>query len=167
MANAGGFLADVNDHWLKPRLLRVVVGERLPQPGGDVPPEELASILEAVRMHGLLTESLPDSPDPKLTEAWRAAVDVWVERVGELVETDSVCCPLLPTLLIWAEICSPFQRIWPTVQQISLEMLFYREKTLRFFEQNILQCLKKGFLVAGRNFVRKSGSECYMYEIEV
>ncbi|CAN6231417.1 unnamed protein product [Urochloa humidicola] len=93
MAGAsGGFLAGVNDPWLKPRLLRAVVAERLPQPGGaELPPVELASILDAVRTHGLLTEALPDRApaDPKLAEAWRAAVDSWVERVVALVESDS------------------------------------------------------------------------------
>ncbi|KAE8782287.1 proline-, glutamic acid- and leucine-rich protein 1 [Hordeum vulgare] len=89
MAGAVGFLADVNDSWLKPRLLRVVVGERMPQPGSTVQPEELASIVEAVRTHGLLSEVLQDPSDQKLAEAWRATVDAWVERVGELVESDS------------------------------------------------------------------------------
>uniref|UniRef100_A0A0D9WER0 Pre-rRNA-processing protein RIX1 N-terminal domain-containing protein n=1 Tax=Leersia perrieri TaxID=77586 RepID=A0A0D9WER0_9ORYZ len=88
MSGAGGFLADVNDPWLKPRLLRAVVGERLPKPGVDIPPAELASVLGAVRAHGLLTERLPVLHDPKLAEAWRAAVDAWVERVGELMESD-------------------------------------------------------------------------------
>ena len=94
MAGAsGGFLAGVNDPWLKPRLLRALVAERLPQPGGtELPPVELASVLGAVRTHGLLTEGLPDRApeDPKLAEAWRAAVDSWVERVVALVESDSV-----------------------------------------------------------------------------
>ncbi|CAL5058598.1 unnamed protein product [Urochloa decumbens] len=93
MAGAsGGFLAGVNDPWLKPRLLRAVVAERLPQPGGaELPPVELASVLDAVRRHGLLTEALPDRApvDPKLAEAWRAAVDSWVERAVALVESDS------------------------------------------------------------------------------
>ncbi|CAN6244092.1 unnamed protein product [Urochloa humidicola] len=93
MAGAsGGFLAGVNDPWLKPRLLRALLAERLPQPGGaDLPPVELASVLHAVRTHGLLTEALPERApaDPKLAEAWRAAVDSWVERVVALVESDS------------------------------------------------------------------------------
>ncbi|XP_047091379.1 proline-, glutamic acid- and leucine-rich protein 1 isoform X4 [Lolium rigidum] len=89
MAGAVGFLADLNDQWLKPRLLRVVVGEQLPQPGSTVPPSELASILDAVRTHGLLTEAIQGPPDRKLAEAWRAAVDAWVQRVGELLQSDS------------------------------------------------------------------------------
>uniref|UniRef100_A0A0D3G5L6 Pre-rRNA-processing protein RIX1 N-terminal domain-containing protein n=1 Tax=Oryza barthii TaxID=65489 RepID=A0A0D3G5L6_9ORYZ len=84
----GGFLADANDPWLKPRLLRAVVGERLPRPGTDLPPAELASILDAVRTHGLLTERQPGPHDPKLAEAWRAAVDAWVERIGELMQSN-------------------------------------------------------------------------------
>jgi hypothetical protein len=91
MAGAVGFLADLNDQWLKPRLLRVVVSEQLPQPGSTVPPSELASILDAVRTHGLLTEAVQGPPDRKLAEAWRAAVDAWIQRVGELLQSDSVC----------------------------------------------------------------------------
>ncbi|KAJ1283929.1 hypothetical protein BS78_03G164900 [Paspalum vaginatum] len=93
MAGAtAGVLADFNDPWLKPRLLRTVVAERLQQPGGgELPPAEVASVLEAVRTHNLLTEDLPDRglADPKLAEAWRAAVDAWVERVVALVESNS------------------------------------------------------------------------------
>ncbi|CAD6248182.1 unnamed protein product [Miscanthus lutarioriparius] len=95
VSGGGGFLGDVNDPWLKPRLLRALVTERLPQPGGaaaELSPTEVASILEAVRTHGLLTEDLParGAPaSPKLAEAWRAAVDAWVERVVALVESDS------------------------------------------------------------------------------
>ncbi|KAG8085081.1 hypothetical protein GUJ93_ZPchr0010g8206 [Zizania palustris] len=73
----------------KPQLLRAVVGERLPKPGSDLPPAELASILEAVRTHGLLDERLPGKPNPKLAEAWRTAVDAWVERIGELMQSES------------------------------------------------------------------------------
>ncbi|KAL5231909.1 hypothetical protein ABZP36_030685 [Zizania latifolia] len=73
----------------KPQLLRAVVGERLPKPGSDLPPAELASILEAVRTHGLLDERLPGTPNPKLAEAWRTAVDAWVERIGELMQSES------------------------------------------------------------------------------
>ncbi|TKW38731.1 hypothetical protein SEVIR_1G135200v4 [Setaria viridis] len=104
MAGAsGGFLAGVNDPLLKPRLLRAVVAERLPQPGGaELPPVELASVLDAVRTHGLLTEALPDRApaDPKLAEAWRAAVDSWVERVVALVESDSAYSSWLGTCFL-------------------------------------------------------------------
>lgn len=93
-SGGGGFLGDVNDPWLKPRLLRAVVTGRLPQPGAaaELSPTEVASILEVVRTHGLLTEDLPGRGalvNPKLAEAWRAAVDAWVERVVALVESDS------------------------------------------------------------------------------
>lgn len=93
-SGGGGFLGDVNDPWLKPRLLRAVVTGRLPQTGAaaELSPTEVASILEVVRTHGLLTEDLPGRGalvNPKLAEAWRAAVDAWVERVVALVESDS------------------------------------------------------------------------------
>jgi len=123
VSGGGGFLGDVNDPWLKPRLLRALVTERLPQPGGaaaELSPTEVASILEAVRTHGLLTEDLParGAPaNPKLTEAWRAAVDAWVERVVALVESDSVwwwfcVIPPLPSVLI-NEICLFFHGYMP------------------------------------------------------
>uniref|UniRef100_J3M5P5 Pre-rRNA-processing protein RIX1 N-terminal domain-containing protein n=1 Tax=Oryza brachyantha TaxID=4533 RepID=J3M5P5_ORYBR len=90
MAGAGGFLAGVNDPWLKLRLGGGGGGRR-PKPGGALPPAELATVLDAVRTHGLLTERLPGTHDPKLAEAWRAAVDAWVERIGELVQSDMPC----------------------------------------------------------------------------
>ncbi|GJN14082.1 hypothetical protein PR202_gb00862 [Eleusine coracana subsp. coracana] len=85
-----------------PRLLKALVAERLPQPGGsELPPAEVASILNAVRTHGLLSESLPGHPpDPKLADAWRAAVNAWVERLGALVESDSVYCRWLGTCFL-------------------------------------------------------------------
>ncbi|KAL6640323.1 hypothetical protein ACP70R_022172 [Stipagrostis hirtigluma subsp. patula] len=101
MAASGGFLAGVKDPWLKVRLLRAVVTERLPQPGAELPQAEVASVLEAVRTHGLLVESLPSgSSDPKLAEAWRAAVDAWVERVVELVDSDWTYSCWLGTLFL-------------------------------------------------------------------
>ncbi|XBI72354.1 hypothetical protein VPH35_066327 [Triticum aestivum] len=130
MAGAVGFLADVNDHWLKPRLLRVVVGERMPQPGSTVPPEELAFILEAVRSHGLLTEVLQDPSDQKLAEAWRATVDAWVERVGELVESGSPYSCWLGTCLLGV-----------TFQECSSER--FAESYSDWFEK-ILRNLQKG-----------------------
>jgi hypothetical protein len=101
MAGTGGFLVHLNDPWLKPRLLKALVAERLPQPGGaELPPAEVESVLHAVRTHGLLAESLPGHPpDSKLAEAWRAAVDAWVERLGALVEGNSVCSVLIYMLL--------------------------------------------------------------------
>ncbi|TVU32378.1 hypothetical protein EJB05_24107 [Eragrostis curvula] len=102
MAGASGFLANFNDPWLKPRLLKALVAERLPQPGGaEVRPAEVASVLEAVRTHGLLTENLPGHPlEPKLAEAWRAAMDAWVERLGALVESDSAYSRWLGTCFL-------------------------------------------------------------------
>ncbi|KAK3156687.1 hypothetical protein QOZ80_2AG0110520 [Eleusine coracana subsp. coracana] len=102
MAGPGGFLVDLNDPWLKPRLLKALVAERLPQPGGsELPPAEVASVLNAVRTHGLLSERLPGHPpDPKLAEAWRAAVNAWVERLGAFVESESGYCRWLGTCFL-------------------------------------------------------------------
>ncbi|XP_062196734.1 uncharacterized protein LOC133899707 [Phragmites australis] len=85
MAGADSFLSDVNDPWLKPRLLRAVVAEQLPQLGGaELPPTEVASVLEVVRTHDLLTRASrtlsslrrgvpPSTPGSSgSTRSWRA-----------------------------------------------------------------------------------------------
>uniref|UniRef100_A0A1D1ZJE1 Proline-, glutamic acid-and leucine-rich protein 1 n=1 Tax=Anthurium amnicola TaxID=1678845 RepID=A0A1D1ZJE1_9ARAE len=87
------FLEDANDAWLKPRLLRSLVRDRLPDEGRPIPgPSQLSSILSLLRVHGLLSESLPPGAAApadanKLAGAWRAAVDAWVERCLALVSS--------------------------------------------------------------------------------
>ncbi|KAL6877598.1 hypothetical protein ACP4OV_012813 [Aristida adscensionis] len=135
-AAAGGFLADVHDPWLKVRLLRSVVAERLPQPGAELPPAEVASVVEAVRTHGLLTEALPSGPpDPKLAEAWRAAVDSWVKRIVDLAGSDLTYSCWLGTLFLgltfnecgnerFAEAYSNwFEKIFSSLQEPSIAQL--------------------------------------------
>ncbi|MQM03494.1 hypothetical protein Taro_036277 [Colocasia esculenta] len=81
------FLEDANDPMLKPRLLRSLVRDRLPDEKRSLQnPSQLSSVLSLVRVHDLLSESLPqktpagEAPGPdKLARAWGAAVDAWVE----------------------------------------------------------------------------------------
>ncbi|KAJ8477452.1 hypothetical protein OPV22_021179 [Ensete ventricosum] len=82
------YLEDMNDSRLKPRLLRSLVRDRLPEESGPAPsPSELSSILASIKTHSLLSEHVPDPSDAKLIEAWRTAVDAWIERVLSLTSS--------------------------------------------------------------------------------
>ncbi|KAG1366435.1 proline-, glutamic acid- and leucine-rich protein 1 [Cocos nucifera] len=83
------FLEGMNDYRLRPRMLRSLVRDRLPDEKRPFPsPAELSSILAYVKTHGLLSERLADSSDGKLIEAWKSAVDAWVDRVLFLVSSN-------------------------------------------------------------------------------
>ncbi|GJN14295.1 hypothetical protein PR202_gb01099 [Eleusine coracana subsp. coracana] len=146
MPGVGGFLVDLNDPWLKPRLLKALVAERLPQPGGaELPPAEVASVLDAVRTHGLLAETLSGHPpDPKLTEAWRAAVDAWVERLGALVESDSGLSNLQ---LITAISCTSMSDLFVRLRQCSQTYFAWKARII-LIAQNIIKPTNKIALVA-------------------
>nr|XP_009403178.1 PREDICTED: proline-, glutamic acid- and leucine-rich protein 1 [Musa acuminata subsp. malaccensis]XP_018683559.1 PREDICTED: proline-, glutamic acid- and leucine-rich protein 1 [Musa acuminata subsp. malaccensis] len=82
------YLEGMNDPRLKPRLLRSLVRDRLPEESGPAPsPSELSSILASIKTHSLLSEHVPDLSDAKLIEAWRTAVDAWIERVLSLASS--------------------------------------------------------------------------------
>lgn len=90
------YLEGMNDPRLKPRLLRSLVRDRLPEESGPAPsPSELSSILASIKTHSLLSEHVPDLSDAKLIEAWRTAVDAWIERVLSLASSKMVWVPLL------------------------------------------------------------------------
>ncbi|RRT73005.1 hypothetical protein B296_00029973 [Ensete ventricosum] len=90
------YLEDMNDPRLKPRLLRSLVRDRLPEESGPAPsPSELSSILASIKTHSLLSEHVPDPSDTKLIEAWRTAVDAWIERVLSLTSSKMVWVPPL------------------------------------------------------------------------
>ncbi|XP_008807711.2 proline-, glutamic acid- and leucine-rich protein 1 [Phoenix dactylifera] len=83
------FLKGMNDYRLRPRMLRSLVRDRLPDEKRPFPsPAELSSILAYVKTHGLLSERLADPSDGKLIEAWRSAVDAWVDRLLLLVSSN-------------------------------------------------------------------------------
>lgn len=94
------FLEGMNDYRLRPRMLRSLVRDRLPDEKRPLPsPADLSSILAYVKTHGLLSESLADSSDGKLIEAWRSAVDAWVDRVLFLVSSNMVAVQLFSDFL--------------------------------------------------------------------
>ncbi|KAJ0988331.1 hypothetical protein J5N97_006687 [Dioscorea zingiberensis] len=86
---ATGYLDGMNDVRLRPRLLRSILRDRLPDEKQlSSGPSELATVLSDVKTYGLLSERLAGSaPDSKLMESWKSAVDEWVDRVLSLISS--------------------------------------------------------------------------------
>ncbi|KAJ8445032.1 hypothetical protein Cgig2_022552 [Carnegiea gigantea] len=64
---------DLYDVALKPRLLRSLLKEQIPDETCPFRnPSELASIVSIVKTHDLLSESVPDSADQKHVSSWRS-----------------------------------------------------------------------------------------------
>lgn len=84
-------IRDLNDIALKPRLLRSLLKEHLPDetlPFRD--PSQLSSIVSIVKTHKLLSEEIPPSTDNKHVSAWKSAVDAWLDRILMLARTNLV-----------------------------------------------------------------------------
>ncbi|XP_039124544.1 proline-, glutamic acid- and leucine-rich protein 1 [Dioscorea cayenensis subsp. rotundata] len=83
------YLDGMNDVRLKPRLLRSLLRDRLPDEKQLSPgPSELATVLCDVKTYGLLSERAPGpAADPKLMESWKLAVDEWVDRLMSLISS--------------------------------------------------------------------------------
>jgi len=82
---------DLYDVGLKPRLLRSLLKEQVPDETRPFRnPSELSSIFAIVKTHELLSESVPDSADQKDVSGWRSAVDAWVDRILMLTRSDMV-----------------------------------------------------------------------------
>ncbi|CAO2833000.1 unnamed protein product [Amaranthus hypochondriacus] len=92
-------IRDLNDIALKPRLLRSLLKEHLPDetlPFRD--PSQLSTIVSIVKTHKLLSEEIPPSTDNKHVSAWKSAVDAWLDRILMLARTN------LPDKC-WAGVC--------------------------------------------------------------
>lgn len=84
---------NMHDIALKPRLLRSLIREHLPDEKHPFKgPPELSHVVSTVKTHRLLSESLAgvESADPKAAEGWKAAVDAWVDRVLSLASSNMV-----------------------------------------------------------------------------
>ncbi|KAA8547992.1 hypothetical protein F0562_004421 [Nyssa sinensis] len=89
MASLNHF-ANMYDVKLKPRLLRLLTDEYLPDGAVPVPtPPELSYVVHAIKNFGLLSESFPDLSESKLVEDWKSSVDVWFDRLLSLVSSES------------------------------------------------------------------------------
>ena len=89
------YLENAGDVRLKPRLLKAIVRERLPDDKkslGDFC--RLSRVLSLVRTHDLLSESCyyreSVKDDGKLASSWSSAVDSWVERCVSLCSNKMV-----------------------------------------------------------------------------
>ncbi|GMY23428.1 proline-, glutamic acid- and leucine-rich protein 1 isoform X1 [Fagus crenata] len=74
---------------MKPRLLRTLIKERVPDETHPFEnPAELSTVVSMIKTHGLLSESFGESTDQKLIENWKSAVDSWFERLLLLVSNN-------------------------------------------------------------------------------
>ncbi|XP_074578673.1 uncharacterized protein LOC141835144 [Curcuma longa] len=69
-------------------FLQFLVRGCLPEESGATPAlSDLSFIISKVKTVGLLSEQLPNPSNTKLVEAWRAAMDAWLERVISLTSS--------------------------------------------------------------------------------
>lgn len=85
------FFENMHDTRLKPRLLKSLIKDRLPDEKHPFSsPSELSAVVSTVKNHALLSESFPESCDPKLVESWNSTVDIWVEHLLSLISSKMV-----------------------------------------------------------------------------
>ena len=88
---AFNYFKNMYDVDMKPRLLRTLIKERVPDDKHPFEnPAELSTVVSLIKTHGLLSESFSKSTDQKLVDNWKSAVDSWVERVLLLVSSNMV-----------------------------------------------------------------------------
>ncbi|KAJ3692315.1 hypothetical protein LUZ60_012665 [Juncus effusus] len=80
MSSSDYLSAGLQDLRLKPRLLRALTRDLDPTP--DL---QLCSLLDKLKIHGLLTETSVQKLEPKVLDEWRVAVDAWAERLVGMV----------------------------------------------------------------------------------
>ncbi|XP_042426615.1 uncharacterized protein LOC122014451 [Zingiber officinale] len=69
-------------------LLQLLVRDCLPEESGPTPVlSDLSFIISKIKTVDLLSEQLPNPSNTKLVEAWRAAMDAWLERVISLTSS--------------------------------------------------------------------------------
>ncbi|PRQ18884.1 hypothetical protein RchiOBHm_Chr7g0211051 [Rosa chinensis] len=99
MSSAFDHVKDMHDASLKPRFLHTLIRDHLPD--DNLPSRtsfDLSNLVHMIKTHNLLSESVQDPTDQKLTTHWRSAVDSWVDRLLLLVSSD------MPDKC-WAGIC--------------------------------------------------------------
>ncbi|XP_021737246.1 proline-, glutamic acid- and leucine-rich protein 1-like isoform X1 [Chenopodium quinoa] len=90
---------DLNDVALKPRLLRILLKDQLPDETRPLRnPSEISTIISTLKIHSLLSEDIPPSAHQKHVSDWSSAVDAWVRRILILCRSD------LPDKC-WAGVC--------------------------------------------------------------
>ncbi|KAK9086715.1 hypothetical protein Syun_029109 [Stephania yunnanensis] len=92
-----------------PSLLKQVLANYVPEkdrPFSDS--SRIATAVESIKSHGLLSESLDEATDQKLADRWRKAVDDWFERLLHLVSSNATdkCLAGIWLIGITCEECS-------------------------------------------------------------
>ncbi|KAJ6791869.1 proline-, glutamic acid- and leucine-rich protein 1 isoform X2 [Iris pallida] len=103
------YVNGMNDPRLRPRILRSVARDLLPDDKRPFPSSsELSLILSYVKTHGILTERHSQPSDRKLIDGWRSAVDEWVDRLLSLVSSNmpDKCWAGISLLGVTCEECS-------------------------------------------------------------
>ncbi|KAL5992129.1 hypothetical protein ACLOJK_013044 [Asimina triloba] len=83
------YYQNMHDVRLKPRLLKSIIRDRLPDEKHPFRAHsDLSYIVSLLETHDLLSESFPDeAADLRLVESWKSTVDEWVERLLSLVSS--------------------------------------------------------------------------------
>ena len=87
-----GHIKNMYDIRLKPRLLRSLVKDYLPEEfRHPIPsPHELSYLVETLKTFRLLSEAFPEECSSDVVENWTAAVDEWIERLLILVTCENI-----------------------------------------------------------------------------
>lgn len=87
------YVQNLYDVALKPRLLRSLINEHIPDEKQQLRNSlVLSHIVSAIKTHELLSEIrvVQSVDNKKLIEKWKSAVDLWIDRVLMLVSSNMV-----------------------------------------------------------------------------
>ncbi|KAL4576739.1 hypothetical protein LXL04_012838 [Taraxacum kok-saghyz] len=102
---------NMHDIALKPRLLRSLIKEHIPDEKHQLGnPLELSQLVSSIKTHELLSERVVQTGDnKKLVEKWKSAVDLWIDRLLMLVSSNmpDKCWAGICLLGVTCEECSP------------------------------------------------------------
>ncbi|KAJ1429529.1 Pre-rRNA-processing protein RIX1, N-terminal [Sesbania bispinosa] len=93
----------------KPRLLTTLIRDHLPDEKHPFSnPSDLSRVVSLIKTHSLLSESVTESMDSKLVEAWKSAVTHWVHRILTLLSSTmpDKCWAGITLLGVTCEECS-------------------------------------------------------------
>ncbi|CAN1122265.1 Proline-, glutamic acid- and leucine-rich protein 1, partial [Linum perenne] len=159
-------LKDMYDVALKPRMLRTLINEDVPNEKKPFDsPSKLSRVVSMIQTHKLLSESFSQAMDHKLTSRWKSAVDDWVNRLLLLMST-----PNMPDKS-WAGICL----LGVTCQECSSERFVtsytvWFDKLLAYMQSSgdsqflkVASCASMSDLItrlAGFPKLKKDGASC-------
>ncbi|KAL4198474.1 hypothetical protein AMTRI_Chr03g140390 [Amborella trichopoda] len=105
------YLHNMYDIRLRPRLLRSLMADRVPDEKRPLSsPLELSNVVSCIKLHKLLSETYPVKVDKSNFNDWKSAVDSWIERLLSLASSE------MPDKC-WAGVCL----LGLTIQECSLD----------------------------------------------